>query len=81
MQRKGEGRVFVESDGLMVVLFSCNPACQLLAGVQYCSMPYCTGTCTVARGSTVQIGQLLYDLPLIGKVLAYAAAAAGQVKV
>ena len=35
----------------------------------------------VARGSTVQIGQLLYDLPLIGKVLAYAAAAAGQVKV
>ena len=32
-------------------------------------------------GSTVQIGQLLYDLPLIGKVLAYAAAAAGQVKV
>ena len=28
-----------------------------------------------------KIGQLLYDLPLIGKVLAYAAAAAGQVKV
>ena len=44
-------------------------------------MPYSTGTCSVACGSTVQIGQLLYDLPLIGKVLAYAAAAAGQVKV
>ena len=44
-------------------------------------MPYCTGTSIGACNSTVKIGQLLYDLPLIGKVLAYAAAAAGQVKV
>ena len=44
-------------------------------------MPYSTGTCTVACGSTVQIGQLLYDLPLIGKVLAYAAAAAAEEEV
>ena len=43
-------------------------------------MPYCTGSCTVARGSAVQIVQLLYDLLLIGKVLACAAAAAGQIK-
>ena len=43
-------------------------------------MPCCTGTSIGACNSTVQIGQLLYDLPLIGKVLAYATAAADQLK-
>ena len=44
-------------------------------------MPCCTGTSIGACNSTIKIGQLLYDLPLIGKVLACAAAAADQIKI
>ena len=44
-------------------------------------MPCCTGTSIGTCNSTVKIGQLLYDLLQISKVLACAAAAADQIKI